>query len=167
MLRHDAHLHAADGRSRVVRLRRYVAIGITLLAVTACHSFRRTADPSSLSASDALVRVRYATPQRLRVAAAGRDTVLADVTVVEGRPTGVRGDTLQLRLTRWYAGGWFGHVNPPRLDLAVAPGAGTIVEQRHVDAVKTSGAVLLTAGVIAGVGIALFLLGMSSLGPNY
>jgi hypothetical protein len=49
----------------------------------------------------------------------------------------------------------------------VAPQAGTIVEQQHVDVAKTSGAVLLTVGIVTAVVIAAFFIGMSSVGPNY
>ena len=154
-------------RSAHAPLRRLAPLGVALLLAPACRSFGPAPSPATLVESAAYVRVRYAAPQRLPATIGERDTLLADVTMIEGVPTRTSGDTLHVRIARWHAGGWFRAVDAPSMEVAVLPSSGAVVERRQLDAGRTTSGVLITIGVIAAVAAIALLVGLQSLGPNY
>jgi hypothetical protein len=85
---------------------------------------------------------------------------------MEGRITGVLGDTLQLRVDRWRAGGWTHDLQRREVDVAVVPAPDVTVEQRRFDGRKTTWLVLGTLGGLAAAAGILFIALIAAINPS-
>ena len=150
------------GRTRAFRMtladatRR--AAGVAALALTvACHSYRPTSriePPGELSRGDK-VRVRYPEPRRVDAVSEVGSTVGVDgVRMVEGLPVGARGDTLRLRVSRFYTSHWFTH--PERVELSIAPGTEAVLERKRFDGGRTALLALGITAILVGGSFVLF-----------
>jgi hypothetical protein len=101
------------------------------------------------------VRVSYTTSQRVLASKRTGDTLLYEVTMLEGVPFLASHDTLHLRLARWRADTWFNAREPMNVAVTFGPASGTVIEEESLDPAKIVAATLLTVAVLVALFYAL------------
>ena len=121
----------------------------------ACASTTRVT-PQSLDGSRTRVRVTYPGVQQQVVARAARgDSVLAWVDWIEGWPTAVRGDTLELQVAALRTDGVTRAIEPHDYTVVVPSESGARIHTRTANAVGTVMVVLLSVAAALGLAVAM------------
>jgi len=120
----------------------------------ACTATSRQIAPASLAGSRQLVSVTYPAPQQLRVRAPGRDSLLVNVTRIDGWPVALRHDTLDLQVASWEATGYTHQMKATDYTVAVPPDAGATIHARTN--AGSSALPVITVLLVVVVGAMLF-----------
>ena len=142
--------HVHSSRRRGPRLLRAATFFGVLAAQAGCvHATPRT--PASLSGSRDRVRVTYPATRTVQARSAQGDSTLAEVTWIEGWPTAVRGDTVELQVDHWRTINQRTHrMHPPSFTVLIPREAGATFETRAANPLGTAlGIALAIVGVLA------------------
>lgn len=138
----------AGSRRHRSAARRLCAVLVGTLGLQGACATVTPMTPQSLAGTRTRVRVTYPTAQQLQLRAARGDRVLERVEWIEGWPTAVRGDTLELQIARWRADDMSRTMQPPDYVVAVPRETGARIETRQPNAGRTVLAIVLAATAV-------------------